>query len=236
GSPAPSASSTTSSRSRSVARRSVTRMSLRSEEGIAHPHEQPEQYHAEHQAPRDELHLGRQQGLFHHEVTRGGTMPWKKIHDTASPTQTMKPKRQTTYTSARRPMPSCPSFRKSEATPIVKNVIAKKSTRKTLVSAVAPLATAAPSVLTASPIHAPATSGWWARKVCAAKGRISSSTTANTTTSDEIMIGTMGRARIAAAVAMAAETPQMLTPEASGAAHSRVRPKKRRATRYTTAQ
>src|SRR5207237_9275601 len=108
GSPASSAASTTATRSRSVARRSVTRTSLGSEEGIAHPHEQPEQYHAEHQAPRDELHLGRQQGLFHHEVTRGGTMPWKKIHDTASPTQTMKPKRQTTYTSPRRPMPSCP--------------------------------------------------------------------------------------------------------------------------------
>ena len=50
------------------------------------------------------------------------------------------------------------------------------------------------------------------------------------------MIGTIGRARIAAAVAIAADTPQMLTPDASGAAHSRVSPKSRRATRYTTAQ
>src|SRR5438093_1338683 len=104
---------------------------------------------------------------------------------------------------------------------MVKNVITKKSTRKTLVSAVASLA---------------ATSGWCARKACAAKGRTTSSTTAKSTTSDETMTATTGRARIAAAVAIAADTPQIETPEASGAAHSRVRRKMRRAIRYTSAQ
>ena len=43
------------------------------------------------------------------------------------------------------------------------------------------------------------------------------------------MIGTTGRARIAAPVAMAAETPQMEMPEASGAAHSRLNLKNLRA-------
>ena len=45
-------------------------------------------------------------------------------------------------------------------------------------------------------------------------------------------MGTMGRARIAAPVAIAADTPQMEIPEASGAAHSRVKPNQRRATFY----
>jgi hypothetical protein len=36
------------------------------------------------------------------------------------------------------------------------------------------------------------------------------------------MIGTTGRARIAAPVVIAADTPQMEIPEASGAAHSRL--------------
>ena len=36
------------------------------------------------------------------------------------------------------------------------------------------------------------------------------------------MMGTTGRARMAPPVAMAAETPQMEIPEASGAAHSRL--------------
>ena len=36
------------------------------------------------------------------------------------------------------------------------------------------------------------------------------------------MIGTMGRARMAPPVAMAADTPQIEMPEASGAAHSRL--------------
>ena len=92
-------------------------------------------------------------------------------------------------------------------------------------SAMAPLATAAPSVLTASPIQAPATIGSCQRKVCARKGRNISSITAKTTTSDETITGTMGRALMAAPVAMAAETPQMEMPEASGAAHSRLKPK-----------
>src|SRR3977135_4471193 len=59
----------------------------------------------------------------------------------------------------------------------------------------APLATAAPSVFTASPIHAPATMGSCERNAFAANGRISSSTTAKITTSEATMIGTMGRAR-----------------------------------------
>src|ERR1700716_465805 len=72
-------------------------------------------------------------------------------------------------------------------------------------SAIAPLATAAPSVFTASPIHAPATMGSWARNAFAANGRMRSSTTAKITTSDATMIGTMGRARIAPPVAIAAD-------------------------------
>jgi hypothetical protein len=39
------------------------------------------------------------------------------------------------------------------------------------------------------------------------------------------MMGTIGRARIALPVAMAADTPQMEMPEAKGAAHSRLKPK-----------
>ena len=50
------------------------------------------------------------------------------------------------------------------------------------------------------------------------------------------MIGTIGRALIAAPVAMAAETPQMEMPEAKGAAHSRLNLKNFRATKYTRAQ
>src|SRR5438034_1304419 len=64
---------------------------------------------------------------------------------------------------------------------------------RTSASVMAPLAIAAPSVLTASPIHAPATSGWCARKACAAKGRTTSSTTAKSTTSDETMTATTGQ-------------------------------------------
>src|SRR5919107_132900 len=75
-------------------------------------------------------------------------------------------------------------------------------------SVIAPLATAAPSVLTARPIHAPATIGSFTRKRLAVHGSNKSSITAKITTSDETMMGTIGRARIAAAVAIAAETPQ----------------------------
>src|ERR1700739_456718 len=103
-------------------------------------------------------------------------------------------------------------------------------------SAIAPLATAAPSVLTDSPSHAPATKGSCDRKACAANGRITNSTTAKITTSDDTRIGMAGRARIALPVAIAAETPQIEIPEASGAAHSRLKPNHLRATKYTTAQ
>ena len=89
-------------------------------------------------------------------------------------------------------------------------------------SVIAPAAVAAPSVLTASPIQAPATSGSRHKQVCARNGSSSSSTTANTTTSEETMMGTIGRARIAPPVAIAADTPQIDMPEASGAAHSRL--------------
>ena len=54
---------------------------------------------------------------------------------------------------------------------------------------------------------------------------------ANTTTSEDTITATMGRARMAPAVAMAAETPQMEMPEASGAAHSRLKPNHLRATK-----
>ena len=60
--------------------------------------------------------------------------------------------------------------------------------------------------------------------------------TANTTTSEDTSTGTMGRARIAPPVAIAAETPQIEMPEANGAAHSREKPNQWRATKYTTAQ
>src|SRR5262245_61738966 len=100
----------------------------------------------------------------------------------------------------------------------------------------APLATAAPSVFTARPIHAPATMGSLARNAFAANGRISSSTTAKITTSEATMIGTTGRARMALPVAIAADTPQIEIPEARGADHSRLKPNHLRATKYTTAQ
>ncbi len=58
-----------------------------------------------------------------------------------------------------------------------------------------------------------------------------SSTTAKMTTSDETMIGTIGRARMAPPVAIEAETPQMEMPEASGADHSRLNLKNFRAIR-----
>ncbi|MDB5308187.1 MAG: hypothetical protein JWO38_2389 [Gemmataceae bacterium] len=96
---------------------------------------------------------------------------------------------------------------------------------------IAPLETAAPSVLTASPIHAAATIGSSARNVRASPGRTSISTTENTTTRDETMTGTTGRARIAAPVVIAADTTQIEIPDASGAAHSRLNPKTRRATK-----
>ena len=41
-----------------------------------------------------------------------------------------------------------------------------------------------------------------------------------TTISEETMIGTTGRARMALPVAIAADTPQMEMPEAMGTAHS----------------
>jgi hypothetical protein len=95
----------------------------------------------------------------------------------------------------------------------------------------APLDTAAPSVLTARPIQAAATIGSSDSHWRAARGSAISSTTEKTTTRDETMTGTTGRARMAAPVVMAADTPQMEMPEASGAAHSRLKPKKRRATK-----
>ena len=55
------------------------------------------------------------------------------------------------------------------------------------------------------------------------------STTANTTTSDDTRIGTAGRARIAPPVAIAAATPQIEMPDASGTDHSRLKPNHLRA-------
>ena len=60
-------------------------------------------------------------------------------------------------------------------------------------------------------------------------GRISTSTTAKITTSEDTSTGTSGRARIAPPVAIAADTPQIEMPEASGAAHSRLKPNHLRA-------
>src|SRR5262249_4553225 len=99
-----------------------------------------------------------------------------------------------------------------------------------------PPATAAPSVLTASPIQAPAPGVSGARNGGARNGRINTSTTAKMTTSEETGTGMIGRARMAAPVAIAADTPQIEMPDASGAAHSRLNPNHLRATKYTTAQ
>ena len=87
-------------------------------------------------------------------------------------------------------------------------------------SVMAPEVMAPPSDFTARPIQPPATMGSVCRKAEATKGRISISMQVNTTTREETMIGTTGRARMAPPVAMAADTPQMEMPEASGAAHS----------------
>src|SRR6476646_8009940 len=103
-------------------------------------------------------------------------------------------------------------------------------------SVIAPLATAAPSVFTDSPIHAPATSGSCASSQAARKLMNVRATTAKITTSEETITATTGRARMAAPVAIAADTPQIEMPEASGAAHSRLKPNQVRATRYTTDQ
>src|SRR5436190_3007195 len=73
----------------------------------------------------------------------------------------------------------------------------------------APLEMAAPSVLTARPIQAAATIGSCDSQARAAAGSTSSSMTENTTTSDDTITGTTGRARMAAPVVMAALTPQM---------------------------
>src|SRR6516164_2798298 len=103
-------------------------------------------------------------------------------------------------------------------------------------SVMPPPATAAPSVLIASPIHDAATSGSRHRKCWARKGSTSSSTTAKTTTSDDTTIGTSGRARIAPPVEIEAATPQIEMPDASGADHSREKPNHLRAMKYTTDQ
>ena len=95
----------------------------------------------------------------------------------------------------------------------------------------APAATAAPSVLTARPIQAPATSGSCDKNVWARNGSNSTSTTANTTTSEETSTGIIGRARMAPPVAIAADTPQIEMPDARGAAHSRLKPNHLRATK-----
>jgi hypothetical protein len=55
--------------------------------------------------------------------------------------------------------------------------------------------------------------------------------TAKITTSDETSTGTCGRARMAPPVAIAAATPQIEMPDASGADHSRLKPKPFRAIR-----
>src|SRR5271168_3060344 len=91
-------------------------------------------------------------------------------------------------------------------------------------SVMPPPATAAPSVLIARPIQAPATSGSCHRNVWARNGRIRTSTTAKTTTSDDTRIATAERPLIAPPVAIAAATPQIEMPYASGTDHSRLKP------------
>jgi len=54
--------------------------------------------------------------------------------------------------------------------------------------------------------------------------------TAKITTSEDTITGTTGRDLIALPVAIAADTPQIDMPEASGAAHSRLNPNHLRAT------
>ena len=100
----------------------------------------------------------------------------------------------------------------------------------------APEAMAPPSLLTASPIQAPATSGSSAKKVLATHGRTRSSTATNTIITEERIVGTIALARIALPVAMAAATPQMEMPEAIGAAHSGVNLNTLRDRMYTTGQ
>src|SRR5262249_24448607 len=101
---------------------------------------------------------------------------------------------------------------------------------------IAPLEIAAPSVFTANPIHAAATIAWSPSQVRAASGNRINWTRENPTTNDDTITGTPGGARMAAPVVIAADTPQMEMPDASGAAHSRLKPKNRRATKYTSAQ
>src|SRR5262249_46399735 len=99
-----------------------------------------------------------------------------------------------------------------------------------------PPATAAPSVLTATPVQAPATRGSGHANAGARTGRLNTSTTGKMTTGEGTSTGMIGRARMAAPVAIAADTPQIEMPDASGAAHSRLKPNHLRATKYTTAQ
>ena len=98
-------------------------------------------------------------------------------------------------------------------------------------SVIAPLATAAPSVLTASPIHAAATSGSLQRNWRAARGRIRSSTTENKTTSEETMIGTTGPGPDRRARRDGRRDAADRDPRSQGAAHSRLNPKTVRASR-----
>ena len=64
-------------------------------------------------------------------------MPRKKIQEIKRPIQMMKPNKLTTYTAASLTIPSSRSFLKLEASPIVKNVIANKSTRNDVPSSLA---------------------------------------------------------------------------------------------------
>ena len=94
----------------------------------------------------------------------------------------------------------------------------------------APEAMAPPSDLTARPIQPPATMGSPVRKCCAMKGRISISNAGEYHDERGNHDRNDGPGADGRAVAMAAETPQMEMPDASGAAHSRLNLKYRRAT------
>src|SRR3954469_2832481 len=111
--------------------------------------EDHEQRDPQGEAPADQLLLDRKQRLVRHlppcitdfllfvHGARGGLTPAKKRKEIASPTQITKPKRDRAYTAASRPMPSSQSLRKSDITPMVKNVMTKKMPRNAFASFIA---------------------------------------------------------------------------------------------------
>src|SRR5881394_969117 len=91
-------------------------------EGVAQPDQQSQKHDAEDQTAGNQFFLDGQERLILHllqlvrkfwlvrhgtyPVARGGLTPWKNSHEMARPIQMMNPKRHTTETAARRPIPS----------------------------------------------------------------------------------------------------------------------------------